>query len=50
MKKLKEKGQGMVEYSITIIMIAIATIGAIRLVGPMINGVFSDIITAMQLN
>ena len=39
----QEKGQGLVEYALIIVLIAIVVIGALTLLGPQIGGVFSRI-------
>jgi pilus assembly protein Flp/PilA len=43
----KEKGQGLVEYSIILAFVAIVVIAAIRLVGPRVGNVFSTINSSM---
>jgi pilus assembly protein Flp/PilA len=43
----KEKGQGLVEYSIILAFVAIVVIAAIRLVGPRVGNVFSTIHSSM---
>lgn len=39
----KEKGQGLVEYALIIVLIAIVVIAALTLLGPQIGQVFNDI-------
>jgi pilus assembly protein Flp/PilA len=39
----KEKGQGLVEYALILVLVAIVVIAALTLLGPSIGGLFSDI-------
>lgn len=39
----KEKGQGLVEYALILVLVAIVVIAALMLLGPMIGNVFSKI-------
>lgn len=39
----KEKGQGLVEYALIIVLIAIVVIAALTLLGPQIGNVFNRI-------
>jgi pilus assembly protein Flp/PilA len=39
----KEKGQGLVEYALILVLVAIVVIAALTLLGPTIGTVFSDI-------
>ncbi|HOM67839.1 MAG TPA: Flp family type IVb pilin, partial [Brevefilum fermentans] len=39
----KEKGQGLVEYALIIVLIAIVVIAALSLLGPQIGNVFNRI-------
>jgi pilus assembly protein Flp/PilA len=39
----KEKGQGLVEYALIIVLIAIVVIVALSLLGPTIGNVFTEI-------
>ena len=43
----KEKGQGLVEYALIIVLIAIVVIAAMTLLGPTIADVFSEINTTL---
>ncbi|MDH7480267.1 MAG: Flp family type IVb pilin [Syntrophomonadaceae bacterium] len=40
---VKDDGQGMVEYALIIVLIAIAVIGALTLMGGSVQNVFNDI-------
>lgn len=42
-----EKGQGLVEYALILVLVSIVVIAAATVLGPQIGGVFSDINTAM---
>jgi pilus assembly protein Flp/PilA len=39
----KEKGQGLVEYALILVLVAIVVIAAMMLLGPLIGNVFSAI-------
>ena len=39
----KEKGQGLVEYSLILVLVAIVVIAALMVLGPIIGNVFSTI-------
>jgi len=39
----KEKGQGLVEYALILVLVAIVVIGVLKLLGPIIGGVFSTV-------
>ena len=39
----KEKGQGLVEYAIILVLVAIVVIAVVRLLGPKIGNTFSSI-------
>lgn len=39
----KEKGQGLVEYALILVLVAIVVIVALSLLGPVIGGIFSTI-------
>jgi pilus assembly protein Flp/PilA len=41
----KEKGQGLIEYALIIVLIAVVVIVVLRFLGPTIGGVFSTINT-----
>jgi pilus assembly protein Flp/PilA len=40
---LQEKGQGLVEYAIIVVFVAIVVIAIMRLVGPKVGNIFSTI-------
>ena len=40
---LKERGQGMVEYALILVLVAVVVIAALTLLGPMIGNIFSNI-------
>jgi pilus assembly protein Flp/PilA len=39
----KEKGQGLVEYALILVLVAVVVIAVLTLLGPIIGNVFSDI-------
>ena len=43
----KEKGQGLVEYALILVLVAVVVIAVLSLLGPIIGNVFSTIITSM---
>jgi len=40
-KKKNQKGQGLVEYALTLVLVAIVVIAVVLILGPMIGNVFS---------
>ncbi|MDI6769842.1 MAG: Flp family type IVb pilin [Anaerolineales bacterium] len=44
----KEKGQGLVEYALILVLVAVVVIAVLTLLGPIVGNVFSDIISAMK--
>lgn len=42
--KEQEKGQGLVEYALILVLVAVVVIAILALLGPAIGGVFSDIL------
>jgi pilus assembly protein Flp/PilA len=44
----REDGQGLVEYALILVLIAVVVIAILSLVGPEVGQVFSDILTALQ--
>ena len=43
----KEKGQGLVEYALILVLVAIVVIAALTLLGPTISGIFTSINTGL---
>jgi pilus assembly protein Flp/PilA len=43
----KEEGQGLVEYALIIVLVAIVVIVALTALGGAVNGVFNDITAAL---
>ena len=43
-----EKGQGLVEYALILVLIAIVVIAALMVLGPIIGNVFSDINSSLE--
>ncbi len=43
----KEKGQGLVEYALILVLVAVIVIAVLTLLGPIIGNVFSTINTAL---
>ena len=44
-----EKAQGLVEYMLILVLVAVVVIITMRLLGPFVGNVFSNIITALNL-
>jgi pilus assembly protein Flp/PilA len=44
----KEKGQGLVEYALILVLVAIVVIAALMILGPIIGGVFSQINSSLS--
>jgi pilus assembly protein Flp/PilA len=40
---LKERGQGMVEYALILVLVAIVVIAALTLIGPLVRNIFSTV-------
>jgi len=40
----KEKGQGLVEYALILVLVAVVVIAILAILGPAIGGVFSQVI------
>ena len=40
---LKERGQGMVEYALILVLVAVIVIAVLTLMGPLIGNIFSTI-------
>ena len=43
MFSLKERGQGMVEYALVLVLVAIVVIAALTLMGPLVSNIFATI-------
>jgi pilus assembly protein Flp/PilA len=43
----KEKGQGLVEYALILVLVAVVVIAVLTLLGPIIGNVFSRIINGL---
>ena len=48
MNEIKERGQGLVEYALILVLVAIVVIAALTLLGPTISNIFSDINSALE--
>ena len=44
----KEKGQGLVEYALILVLVAIVVIAALMVLGPIIGNVFSQINSSLS--
>ncbi|MBE0669003.1 MAG: Flp family type IVb pilin [Chloroflexota bacterium] len=44
----KEKGQGLVEYALILVLVAIVVIAALMVLGPIIGNVFSEINSSLS--
>ena len=44
---VKEKGQGLVEYALILVLIAIVVIAVLTLLGEQVNTVFSNIVSGL---
>jgi pilus assembly protein Flp/PilA len=40
---LKERGQGMVEYALILVLVAVVVIAALTIMGPLVKNIFSTI-------
>lgn len=45
---LREKGQGLVEYALILVLIAVVVIAILSLLGTQVSAVFSQITSALQ--
>lgn len=43
MNEVKERGQGLVEYALILVLVSVVVIAALTLLGPTISDIFSDI-------
>jgi pilus assembly protein Flp/PilA len=44
----KEEGQGLVEYALILVLVAIVVIAILLILGPVVGNVFSNIVFVMQ--
>ena len=44
----REEGQGLVEYALILVLVAIVVIASLIILGPVIGNVFSNIIASLQ--
>jgi len=44
----REKGQGLVEYALILVLVAVVVIAVLTLLGPLVGNVFSKINSAVQ--
>ena len=44
----KEKGQGLVEYALILVLVAVVVIAVLMILGPVIGNVFSKINNSLQ--
>jgi pilus assembly protein Flp/PilA len=44
----KEKGQGLVEYALILVLVAIVVIAALMILGPMLGNVFSKVNSSLS--
>ncbi len=45
--KKREKGQGLVEYALILVLIAVVVIGALTLLGPQLGNTYSTIVACV---
>ncbi len=45
---ISEKGQGLVEYALILVLVAIVVIAALMILGPIIGNIFSTINNSLQ--
>ncbi|MCX6037903.1 MAG: Flp family type IVb pilin [Chloroflexi bacterium] len=43
----KEKGQGLVEYALILVLVAVVVIAVLLILGPLIGNIFSKIVSGM---
>lgn len=41
--RIREKGQGLVEYALILVLVAVVVIAVLLILGPVIGNVFSDL-------
>ena len=44
----REEGQGLVEYALILVLVAIVVIAVLLLLGPIVGNVFSSLISGLQ--
>lgn len=44
----KEKGQGLVEYALILVLVAIVVVAALMILGPLVGPIFSKINSSLQ--
>jgi pilus assembly protein Flp/PilA len=44
----KEKGQGLVEYALILVLVAIVVIAALTILGPIIGNIFNEISNTLE--
>lgn len=45
----KESGQGMVEYALILVLVAVVVIAALTVMGPLVSDVFSTVNLALEV-
>jgi len=45
---LKETGQGLIEYALVLVMVALVVLAALMILGPIIGNVFSKLNTSLS--
>jgi len=48
LKKPDERGQGLVEYALILVLVAIVVIGVLLLLGPAVSEVYCEVVNVMQ--
>lgn len=48
MLSLRERGQGLVEYALILVLVAVVVIGILMLLGPIVGNVFSEIVQTLE--
>ena len=44
----REEGQGLVEYALILVLVAVVVIAILTLLGPIIGNVFSDVVGGLE--
>jgi pilus assembly protein Flp/PilA len=47
LKRIRQKGQGLVEYALILVLVAVVVIVILSLLGPAIGNVFSNIVNSI---